>query len=290
MDFYFFAFPCLPIQRTPTGTDQSWSRPVHLPNAAHKVLSSILCLFWLHLAELVRSDEPNTFFAVWQEDVQSAASNLPALFKGLNSGWPWPQTASCLALGGSGILVCFIARDSCTKPGRVPLLKLLQSLEPNRINAIKKSSQEWSARPCFSSLSTQGYLYTSPLLSQSKAMTDMDNKPNKGVEVSLTRLCLSACYLPSQRLRALWLSWPKVSAKIYRANETGFSDRKALTNRGCSSIHCPDTVGVFMSSIWTLVESGVATAQRRNKLFHIYAAEFISMTRVAYRVCSKQSY
>lgn len=212
--YFFFAFPCLPIQRTPTGTDQSWSRPVHLPNAAHKVLSSILCLFWLHLAELVRSDEPNTFFAVWQEDVQSAASNLPALFKGLNSGWPWPQTASCLALGGSGILVCFIARDSCTKPGRVPLLKLLQSLEPNRINAIKKSSQEWSACPCFSSTQTrptQGYLYTSPQPSQSKAMTDMDNKPNKGVGVSLTRLCLSACNPPSQRLRALWLSWPKVS-------------------------------------------------------------------------------
>lgn len=122
---FFFTFPLLPIQRTPTGTDQSWTRPVHLPDVAHKVLYTVLCLFWLHLTELAQSDELNSFIAMWQEDVQSAASDLPALFKELNSSWPWPQTSSCLALGSSGILVCFIARDSCTEPGRVPLLKQL---------------------------------------------------------------------------------------------------------------------------------------------------------------------
>lgn len=134
----FLTFLFLPIQRTPSGTDQSWTRPVHLPDVAHKVLSSLLCLVWLHLAELARSDELNSFIAMWQEDVQCATNNLPALFKGLNSSWPWPQTASCLALRCSGILVCFIARDSCTKPGRVPLLIVLLSPRPGKKERHKK--------------------------------------------------------------------------------------------------------------------------------------------------------
>lgn len=185
--FYFFAFPFLPNQRTPTGTDQSWTRPVHLPDVAHKVLYTVLCLFWLHLTELVQSDELNSFITMWQEDDQSATSNLPALFKGLNSSWPWPQTASCLALGGSGILVCFIARDTCTEPGRVPLLKLLWSIEPNRIKGIKKSSEGRSVSLCISSTQThptQGYFCTSSKLRQGKDMPEREDKPNKGVGVS----------------------------------------------------------------------------------------------------------
>lgn len=140
----YWDFSHFSLSPHPEKSHWDWSeldQTVHLPDVAHKVLSSVLCLFWLRLAELVQSDELNSFIAMWQEDVQSAASNLPALFKGLNSSWPWPQTASCLALGGSGILACFIARDPCTKPGRVPLLILLLSLEPGRNNSIKKSSQ-----------------------------------------------------------------------------------------------------------------------------------------------------
>lgn len=87
-----------------------------------------------------------------------------------------------------------------------------------------------------------------------------------------------------------WVDLKSVSTKSHRTNEGGWSGRKALANRGCSSAHCPATAGVSMSSIWTLIESSVRTVHRRNKLYHIYAAEFISMIRVAYHVSSKQIY
>lgn len=158
----------------------------------------------------MQSDELNSFIAMWQEGVQSAASNLPALFKGLNSSWLWPQTASCLALGGSEILACFIVRDSWTNPGMMPLVKLLLSLEPYRSNRLKNSSQRRSVCPCF--LFTQTHptagLPVHLLSTQTKQRGDWEEGQTQ--QVSLNRLSRCACYLPLKRLHASWLSWPKI--------------------------------------------------------------------------------